>query len=124
MNAATDVVIIDRIGLLVYCYGIAAVAFIGGSLVDCGGHNPLEAILAGAVTLSGPCQGNFSQVYAQLQQAGASLQAQSSDELCALLVNTFDDAAGREKINAAAKQVIADNRGALGAVLVALSSRD
>lgn len=42
-NAQTQVVIGDTMGELMLLYGIADLAFVGGSLVERGGHNPLEA---------------------------------------------------------------------------------
>jgi len=79
------VLIVDQLGVLVYCYGIAEAAFIGGSLVDHGGHNPVEAVLAGAPLISGPGVGNCQGLYDRLVGVGAAQIVETEDELLASL---------------------------------------
>jgi len=76
-----QVLIIDELGVLVYCYGIADAAFIGGSLVDHGGHNPVEAVIAGTPVISGPGIDNSRALYERLQEAGVARIVQTADEL-------------------------------------------
>ena len=54
-DAQTQVVIGDTMGELMLLYGIADLAFVGGSLVERGGHNPLEAAAHAIPVLMGPC---------------------------------------------------------------------
>ncbi len=65
-----DVLVVDRIGVLAGLYRWADVAFIGGSLIDRGGHNPLEAAAAGAATVIGPCHENFGEIVEDLRDTG------------------------------------------------------
>ncbi len=76
-----DVVLIDAMGILTSLYTIADVVFIGGSLVDIGGHNPLEAAVCGRGVLSGKHVQNFKTIYQDMQQHGAAIIVQNNKEL-------------------------------------------
>ncbi len=56
-------------GELMLLYGIADLAFVGGSLVERGGHNPLEAAAHAIPVLMGPHTFNFKDICARLDQA-------------------------------------------------------
>lgn len=58
----TDVFILDSLGELIYFYQLAKIAFIGGSLVPVGGHNPLEAVAVNTPTVWGPYMFNFLEI--------------------------------------------------------------
>ena len=64
-----DVVLLDTIGDLAAVYGIADVAFVGGSLVNRGGHNPLEPAQFGVPVVMGPHFQNFRNVVQTMEQA-------------------------------------------------------
>jgi len=73
-DAATDIYVADTMGELGLIYRVAPVVFIGGSLVEHGGQNPIEAAKLGAAILHGPHVRNFSEIYAALDNAhGAEL---------------------------------------------------
>jgi 3-deoxy-D-manno-octulosonic-acid transferase len=120
--ADASVLVVDQLGLLVYCYAIADVAFVGGSLVDRGGHNPIEALLAGTPVISGPHVHNFAAVYAQLQQAGAAVSIESAAQLPAQLHAWCSDVRAREQAVSAGENVIRTNRGAVDRVLAVIES--
>src|SRR5262249_7726015 len=65
-DSSNDAYVADTIGELGMLYKLAPVAFIGGSLVDRGGQNPMEAVRQGAVVLTGPHWHNFSDAYRAL----------------------------------------------------------
>ncbi len=108
-----QVLVVDRLGLLVYCYGIAEAAFIGGSLVDRGGHNPVEAVLAGAPLISGPCVGNFQVLYDQLQHAGAVQIVANKDELLESLRELLEDPQARRRCIETGQHVVRSSDSAL-----------
>ncbi len=58
--SGAPVVIVDRMGLLMDLYMAADLAFVGGTLVDIGGHNILEPVWAGTPVLYGPSLGNVA----------------------------------------------------------------
>ncbi len=72
--AEPRVVILDTIGELAACYGLACLAFVGGSLVPEGGHNPLEPAARGVPVLFGPHMEDFPEIAAELCAAGAACQ--------------------------------------------------
>jgi 3-deoxy-D-manno-octulosonic-acid transferase len=59
INANTDLIFIDSVGELFDLYGVAHVAFVGGSLLDEGGQNILEPIVQNIPTIHGPHMENF-----------------------------------------------------------------
>lgn len=69
-SSSTQVVVGDTMGELMLLYGIADLAFVGGSLVECGGHNPLEAAAHAIPVLMGPHTLNFRDICSKLDKAG------------------------------------------------------
>ncbi|AKC60749.1 lipid IV(A) 3-deoxy-D-manno-octulosonic acid transferase [Blochmannia endosymbiont of Camponotus (Colobopsis) obliquus] len=67
-SSTTQIVINDTMGKLMLLYGIVDVAFIGGSLIKHGGHNPLEAAAHGIPIIMGPYTFNFQQICIKLKQ--------------------------------------------------------
>lgn len=118
-----SVVIVDELGLLVYCYALADIAFVGGSLVEKGGHNPIEAVVAGAPVISGPSVDNFADLYAQFLQAGAAFTIRSATELSARVLQWLGDAQARARAVSAGREVAGKNRGALARVLAVIDSQ-
>ncbi len=68
MNKATDIYIVDRIGVLGLFYRLADIVFMGGSLIAHGGQNPLEAARMDCALLSGEGFFNFQSLYRFLQK--------------------------------------------------------
>jgi 3-deoxy-D-manno-octulosonic-acid transferase len=66
-----EVIVLDTIGDLAAVYGVADVAFVGGSLVTRGGHNPLEPAQFGVPVVMGPSYENFRDVVAKMQAVEA-----------------------------------------------------
>jgi 3-deoxy-D-manno-octulosonic-acid transferase len=62
-------------------YGLADVAFVGGSLVPSGGHNPLEPAVWGKPVLFGPDMGDFPLISELLLEVGAAQRIMNADEL-------------------------------------------
>ena len=113
--------LLDTIGELARAYRHAAVAFVGGSLVPTGGHNPLEAATWGVPVLTGPHVHNFREVYAELEAAGAVRVISGPEELTVALAAWLDEPAAARAAGAAGRRVVEANRGAAaraaGAVL-------
>ncbi len=112
-DAGDDVFVVDTLGELARYYACVDVAFVGGSLVEVGGHNLLEPAAAGTAMVTGPHLFNFADIAAQLQAAGAlrigADEAAVGDALEALLA----DADARGEMAAAAQELLAQGRGAL-----------
>ena len=80
-DATTEVWLGDSMGELLSWYQLADFVFIGGSLIERGGHNPLEAMAFGKAVLSGPYVFNFQQVFQLLQKRRAYFPVSSVAEL-------------------------------------------
>ena len=80
-GAQMDVLILDTIGELARFYSLGDFAFVGGSLVDFGGHNPLEAAQRGLPVAFGPHMENFRDIAAILTESGGGLQIADENKL-------------------------------------------
>jgi len=82
-NAA--VYLADTLGEMALWYGLADWVFVGGSLVDKGGHTPFEPAQFGCAILHGPHLSNFAEGYDALMGADASVMVQSADDIARAL---------------------------------------
>jgi len=76
-----DVLVVDTIGELARFYSLGNFAFVGGSLVDFGGHNPLEAAQRGLPVIFGPHMENFKEIVTILTESGGGFQISTEAEL-------------------------------------------
>ncbi len=114
------VVIIDRIGMLRHLYAIADVTFVGGSLVDAGGHNPLEPASVAKPILAGPHTGDFRWVYRTLENTGGLLRVENADGLADSLIALLHDPDRRVHMGRCAHAVFCEHRGAVKRTLTAI----
>ena len=119
----SDVLVGDEMGTLIYLYAAAEVAFVGGSLDDTGGHNPIEAAIHGVPMIMGPNRINFAQVVQRFEAAGCLHLADNVDELTSCVDALLRDAGRREVEGRAARQVVSNNRGAIERISTDLSRR-
>ena len=77
----TDVYIADTMGEMGLWYSLVKIAFIGGSLVEKGGHNPVEAAQLGVVTLHGPCVFNSLSKYEKFNSEGISFEISNAEDI-------------------------------------------
>jgi 3-deoxy-D-manno-octulosonic-acid transferase len=118
--ASTDIYIADTLGELGLFYRLAGIVFMGGSLVEHGGQNPIEAVKLGAAIVHGPHVFNFSDVYEALDKAGGARRADSQEALVKQLGQQLADPATRDTQVDASEQVVAQLGGALERTLAAL----
>lgn len=116
----TDVYVADTLGELGVFYRLAPVAFIGGTLVDRGGQNPLEAARLGAAVLHGPYTANFATVMARLARAGASEEVSDAAALAGAVDRLMADAHARAARVRAGLTVTADAGDVLARIMTAL----
>jgi len=112
-----QVLVGDSMGEMAMYFGTADVAFVGGSLVEVGGHNVLEPAALGLPVLFGPHMFNFEQARALLLEHGAARQIGGLLELEPALSKLFHDDAAREAMGRAGREVLHANRGALERLL-------
>ncbi|MEX1206793.1 MAG: 3-deoxy-D-manno-octulosonic acid transferase, partial [Dongiaceae bacterium] len=121
IGPATEIYLADTVGELGLFYRIAGVAFLGGSLVGHGGHNPLEPARLGAAVLTGPRTFNFAPIYARLLAAGAAGAVTDAPTLAAAVGALLADPAARDRQAAAAAVVAAAETSVLDAVIAELA---
>jgi 3-deoxy-D-manno-octulosonic-acid transferase len=116
-----DVIILDTIGELAQLFQIATAVFVGGSLVDAGGHNILEPAVFGKPIVFGPYMQNFAEIARTFLTNGAAIQVQSARELETVLVELLKDPVQRASLGASARALVEANRGARAKTLVVLA---
>jgi 3-deoxy-D-manno-octulosonic-acid transferase len=116
-EADTAVFIGDSMGELLMFYAAADVAFVGGSLVDAGGHNMLEPAALGKPVVTGPHVDNFSGVCDLLLTAGACRQVMNPAELQDTVRRWLQDSEERHRVGDRGRVAVEQNRGALATVL-------
>lgn len=109
----TNVFVGDSMGELPMFFAAADLAFMGGSLVPHGGHNPLEPAASGVPVVTGPHVFNFAPITEMLISAEAAVQVASTDELADTVVNWLQDASLRTRVGENGLRVVEQNRGAL-----------
>ena len=109
-GAESCVLILDTIGELADCYSLARLAFIGGSLVDEGGHNPIEAAAQGVPVLFGPHTEDFTEIARDLVHCGGAkvVTAETLTETAAAILS--DDAL-HMAMSGAAQRLVEQQRG-------------
>ena len=117
----TQVFIGDSMGELPMFYAAADIAFVGGSLVQVGGHNLLEPAALGKPVLTGPYTYNAEDIGRLLQDAGAVRVVGDADELGVAAINLLGDPQERERIGALGRAAVNSNRGALDRLLGLIS---
>lgn len=108
-----DVVILDSIGELSRLYRVATVVFVGGSLIDWGGHNILEPAVFGKPIVFGPYMQNFTEIAEAFVAHDAAWQVRSPGELEDALLRLLTDPVRRASLGAAAKALVESSRGAI-----------
>ncbi len=119
-TATTDIYIADTMGELGLFYRLAPIVFMGGSLVEHGGQNPIEAIKLGASIVHGPHVFNFTDVYEALDSAGGARRADTEEALVKQFGQMLADAKAREAVLTASERVVGQLGGALERTLSAL----
>lgn len=117
---ATDIYVADTMGELGLVYRLAPVVFIGGSLIEHGGQNPIEAAKLGAAILHGPHVWNFAEIYAALGAASGTEMVDDSDRLAAGIASLLAEPAARTRLAEAARTTVDRLGGALERTLLSL----
>jgi 3-deoxy-D-manno-octulosonic-acid transferase len=116
---AGTIVLLDTIGELASVYSLAAVAFVGGSLVPAGGHNPLEPAQFAVPIVMGPHYANFTAITESLRRDDA-LRIASQADLAATLMELLRDRSAAAAMGARARQVFERQAGATDRCVAAI----
>jgi 3-deoxy-D-manno-octulosonic-acid transferase len=107
-----DVLLLDTFGELARMYQFATVAFVGGTLVPIGGHNPIEPAALGVPVCFGPSMSNFREIARVFLRNEAAAEVKSASEAIEFAVRMFDDDPLREAWAGRARATVLANRGA------------
>lgn len=124
LNRSAEVVVIDRIGMLRRLYTLADVAFVGGSLVKAGGHNPLEPASVAKPILFGPHTDDFGWICQSLVAAGGAIRVSNADQLAENVRMLILDNAARLDVGQRAYTVFRNNQGAVERTLAVIRQTD
>jgi 3-deoxy-D-manno-octulosonic-acid transferase len=106
-----EIVLLDTIGELASVYSLASVAFVGGSVVAAGGHNPLEPAQFGVPIAMGPHYANFAAITDSLRECDA-VRIAAKEELADALIELLRDRQAAEAMGARARAVFERQAGA------------
>ncbi len=112
-----DVLLVDAMGVLRSLYAVADIAIVGGSLVDIGGHNPLEAAVCGRGVVMGPHVQNFRAVVDELRKAGGLLLARDDAEVSRIVMRWIEHPEELRRLHAHAADFMRRQHDVLAAVL-------
>jgi len=115
--AETQVLVGDTMGNMYFYYGLADIAFVGGSLVDTGCQNLIEPAAVGLPVLSGPSLYNFQTVSELLREAGGMTVVADASALADAVLALLQDPARGLTMGRQALAVVERNRGATARLL-------
>jgi len=115
-----NVVVVNTIGHLKALYALCDVAFVGGSLINFGGHNPLEPAAFAKPVLMGPHTGDVAESCHRLLDSGGAWVVHDSDELFQAALTLFNSPERAQEMGKNAFQVLKENQGALEKTLNAI----
>ncbi|NIF19091.1 lipid IV(A) 3-deoxy-D-manno-octulosonic acid transferase [Pantoea sp. Cy-639] len=117
VEAATQVLLGDTMGELLFLYALADIAFVGGSLLPTGGHNPLEPAALALPVIMGPHVFNFLEISAMLREAGALQQVDDAEGLAGAVRRLIELPQDARRMGEAGRAVMQANQGALQRLL-------
>jgi 3-deoxy-D-manno-octulosonic-acid transferase len=100
-----EVLLLDTVGELADFFAVGDIAFVGGSLVNAGGHNVLEPARWQRPILFGPHMANFQAIADDLLNAGAALQVRSATDLAETVAALLSDAEKRRRMGALGAEI-------------------
>lgn len=118
MDTAATVILLDTIGELPATYELAQIVFVGGSIVDKGGHNVLEPAATGVAVVTGAHTHNFQAIVELMHEANAIVQlpplegCAAGDEVAHVFAKLLANAEERAELGRRAKQLVINNQGA------------
>jgi len=123
-SPSCDLLLGDQLGELLLLYAAADIAFVGGSLLPFGGHNPLEPAALGIPIVMGPFRFNFNEISLKLEQAGALRSVHDAATLAAVLIEMMADPEQRQQMASAGRRVVMEGQGATERLLGLIAQLD
>jgi 3-deoxy-D-manno-octulosonic-acid transferase len=108
-----DIVLLDTLGELAGIYRLADSAFIGGTIVPTGGHNPLEAARFGVPVAVGPSMENFAEIAETFDRGAAWQRVEDSSELASCWSSWLDDPDAARRLGRRGAELVRRHQGAV-----------
>ena len=112
-----DVLVVDTIGVLKSLYALADAAFVGGSLVNCGGHNPLEPAVFSKPIIFGYDMSDFAEIADMLVAERGAVRVPDAESLYHAASKLLKDDQKAYEMGQRALKVFTDNKGAVDKTL-------
>ena len=112
ISSDVTVLLLDSIGELASLYQLADGAFVGGSLVESGGHNILEPAAFGKIPVFGPSMENFAEMASRFVSAKAAVQVESPEDAGVAWIELLRDPERQRAMSETAKRLVDESRGA------------
>jgi 3-deoxy-D-manno-octulosonic-acid transferase len=120
VTVGTDIYLADTMGELGLFYRLTHIVFIGGSLEEKGGQNPLEPARLHCAILCGPHMSNFMEITEKLKKHQACVQVEDAKQLAKQVSLLLGDPERQEALDKAAHDVVINTKGALDTTLESL----
>jgi len=117
----TPVMLINTIGELAAWWGVADIAFVGGSMGSRGGQNMIEPAAYGAAVCFGPNTRNFKDIVSQLLSNDAAVVVADETELGEFVRHCLQDQSYGQILGGNAQRLVLSQQGALAKTMTALS---
>ena len=112
-----DVLVVDTIGILKSLYALTDIAFVGGSLVNCGGHNPLEPAVFCKPILFGYDMSDFAEIADMLVAESGAVRVRDAESLYHAVSTLLQDDQKANEMGQRAFKVFTDNKGSVDKTL-------
>jgi 3-deoxy-D-manno-octulosonic-acid transferase len=113
----TDIYIADTLGELGLFYRVAPIVFIGGSLVERGGHNPIEPAHLDAAIICGPHMENFAEIVHEFESAGALAYTTDAKDLAYKVFELWQNPQKRTAMSRMASRYVRSKQEVLGNII-------
>ncbi len=117
VTPATQCYVADTLGEMGLFYRLGDIVFMGGSLVNHGGQNPLEPARLSCAVVTGPHTHNFADIYQDMEKSGACLRVSSAEDLAAQIGTLLGAAVKKQALQTAAAAWAESRSGATGRIL-------
>jgi 3-deoxy-D-manno-octulosonic-acid transferase len=118
-----DVLVLDTVGELASCFEFASIVFVGGSLVERGGHNVLEPASHSKPVVFGPHMENFREISKLFLEAQAAIQIEKASELAPAVARVLGNPSLASSLGREARQLVTRNAGATDRVITFIRDR-
>ena len=121
-DRSSAVVVVDRLGTLRKLYALADITFVGGSLVQAGGHNPLEPASVAKPILFGPHTDDFDWISRTLENAGGALRVSDENNLAEMIRELLLSKKKKTEMGQAAYTVFNHHQGAVARTMAIMET--